>query len=71
MIAIGRMAEKYGQLPHMIEQTATTYDFMITDVLATYDNYQQMKASGKVDPSIYGHTTDELMALVKRANYGK
>jgi hypothetical protein len=64
MITIGRMAEKYGMLPSMVAQYATTYDLMITDVLATYDNYQQQKASGKlVDASVYGYTTEDLIKL--------
>jgi len=64
MITIGRIAEKYGMLPSMVAEHATTYDLMITDVLATFDNYQQQKSSGKLmDASIYGYTTEELMKL--------
>ena len=43
MITIGRMAEKYHMLPSHVEQNATTYDFMITDVLATYEQYLAAK----------------------------
>ena len=64
---VGRMAEKWGQLPSYVEQHATTYDLMIMDVLATYDNYQQQKASGKVDPSIYKFTDDELKAMLEQS----
>lgn len=67
MVTIGRMAEKYGKLPHEIEQHATTYDFMILDVLATYDNYQQQKAKGGLmDASVYGYTQEELLKLKDR-----
>jgi hypothetical protein len=64
MITIGRIAEKYGMLPSMVAQQATTYDLMITDVLATFDNYQQKKSSGKLmDASVYDLSTEELMRL--------
>jgi hypothetical protein len=68
MITIGRMAEKYGMLPNQVALHATTYDLMITDVLATFDNYQQQKSSGKLmDASVYGLTEDEMMKMVQRA----
>lgn len=68
MITIGRMAEKYNMLPHEIERNATTYDFMIMDVLATYESYQQQKASGKlIDASVYGLKEEEMLEMVKRA----
>lgn len=68
MITIGRMAEKYGMLPHQVEQNATSYDLMIMDVLATYDNYQQQKSSGKLmDASVYGLKEEEMLEMVKRA----
>lgn len=68
MVMIGRMAKEYGMLPSMIEQQATTYDIMITDVLAAYDNYQQQKASGKVDPKVYEFSQEELMKMMEKAN---
>ena len=68
MIMIGRMAKEYGMLPSQIEQQATTYDIMISDVLATYENFQQQKASGKVDPSVYEFTQNELENMMEKAN---
>ena len=68
MITIGRMAEKYGMLPSQVEQNATTYDLMVSDVLATYENFQQQKANGKVDPSVYQFTDDELKAMMEKAS---
>ena len=65
---IGRMAKEYGMLPSQIERQATTYDIMITDVLATYENYQQQKASGKVDPSVYEFSQAELESMMGKAN---
>lgn len=68
MITIGKMAEKYHMLPHQVEQNATTYDFMIMDVLATYESYQQQKSTGKlIDASVYGLKEEEMLEMVKRA----
>lgn len=67
MINIGRMAEKYGMLPHQVEQSATTYDLMISDVLATYDKYEQAKAKGgTLDPSVYNFKQEELQAMLDK-----
>lgn len=63
------MAEKYGMLPHQVEQTATTYDFMVMDVVNTYDNYKQQKASGKLmDASVYGLSQDDLQSILDKSN---
>lgn len=67
MLTIGRMAEKYHMLPHEVEQKATTYDFMIMDVLATFENYQQAKSKGGLmDASIYGYSEQELLKIMKK-----
>ena len=68
---IGRMAKQYGMLPSMVEQQATTFDIMVSDILATYENYQQQKANGKIDPSIYGFSQDELKSMMEQSNNGK
>lgn len=68
MIAIGRMAEKFGMLPHKVEQNATTYDLMIVDVLATYDKYQHDKQDGKLDPTAY--KTEDLQTLLEQTRGG-
>lgn len=67
MIMIGRMAKEYGMLPSMVEQQATTFDIMVTDMLATYENYQQQKANGKVDPKLYGFSDEELLAMMEKS----
>jgi hypothetical protein len=69
MITIGRMAEKYGMLPHQVEKHATTYDFMITDVLAAYDTYQSAKVKAKgtaPDPNAYKISQDQLQAILNK-----
>ena len=65
MITIGRMAEKYGMLPSQVVEHATTYDVMISDVLATYDRYQESKSKGKgiADPSTFDFTQEELLNI--------
>lgn len=68
MITIGRMAEAYGLLPSEVASRATTYDLMVTDVLATYEKYMQQKSSGKlVDPSVYQLSGDELKNIMEQA----
>lgn len=64
---IGRMAKEYGMLPHMVEQQATTFDIMVTDMLATYEHYQQQKANGKIDPKLYGFSQDELQSMMEQS----
>jgi len=65
MITIGRMAERFGMLPSQVAQQATTYDLMISDVLATYDRYQASKSKGKglADPSTFNFTQEELLKI--------
>lgn len=59
------MAEKFHMLPHQVEQNATTYDFMIMDVLATYDRYQNSKSKGKLpDPKLYNLSQEQLLAMI-------
>lgn len=65
MITIGRMAEKYGMLPHQVASQATTYDIMINDVLATYDQYEQQKSSGVANTDWYEE--DDLQAMMEKA----
>jgi hypothetical protein len=57
------MAEKYGKLPHEIEQNATTYDLMVLDVISSYDKHEHDKANGK-GLSEYNYTVDELQAMM-------
>lgn len=66
MITIGRMAERYGLLPSEVSARATTYDVMITDVLASYNEYERQQASGSlVDPSMYDLSTDDMMKMME------
>ena len=64
---IGRMAKDLGMLPSQVERNATTYDIMVLDVLNTFENYQQQKANGKIDPSVYQYTEEELKAMMEKS----
>jgi hypothetical protein len=68
MITIGRMAERYGMLPSQIALNATTYDLMISDVLATYDKYQESKTRNKgvADPRMFNFSQDELKNMLSK-----
>ncbi len=67
MITIGQMAEKYHMLPHEVEANATTYDFMITDVLAAFERYQKAKSKGgTLDPKLYNLSQEQLQAIMKK-----
>jgi len=67
MITIGQMAEKYHMLPHEVEANATTYDFMITDVLAAFERYQKAKSKGgTLDPKLYNLSQEQLQAIIKK-----
>lgn len=68
MITIGKLAKQFGMLPSQVYIQANTYDLMINDVLATYENYQQMKSSGKIDHTIYKYTQEELINMMTKSN---
>lgn len=73
MITIGRMAEKYHMLPHVVEEHATTYDFMILDVLATYDKYQieKTKTGGVANPKSYNLSQEQLLKIMNKGKEKK
>ncbi len=54
-------------LPSQVEADATTYDFMITDVLAAYEKYQNAKSKGgTLDPKMYNLSQEQLLAIKNR-----
>lgn len=68
MLTVGRLAERYHMLPHEIAEKATSFDLMITDVLATYDKYQESKQGNKLpDSKVYGYNQDDLMKIRNKA----
>ena len=64
---IGRLSKDLGMLPSQVELQATTYAIMVMDVLNTYENWQQQKANGKVDPSVFQFTQEELKAMMEKS----
>jgi len=65
MITIGRMAEKFHMLPSQVERDATTYDFMIVDVLAAYDKFQASKTKNKIPSAdAYNLSQDQLQKII-------
>lgn len=60
MISVGRLAKTYGLLPSEVLSKATTYDLMVTDVLMTWDNYQNNPADAE------NYQTDDLEAILKQ-----
>jgi ribosome maturation protein Sdo1 len=40
------MANMFGMLPHEVLERANTYDLMVVDVLASYDEYDRIKKQG-------------------------
>lgn len=65
MIVIGRMAERYHMLPHEVAERATTYDYIIQDVLYSYDEYQtKAKQGGDLNTLV---KTEDLQSIMERA----
>lgn len=65
LVTIGAIAKAYGVLPHVVRDTATTYDLMIYDVANTWERYQYEKSQGKVvsqQPSL-----EDMKAMMIRA----
>lgn len=54
-------------LPSEVAARATTYDLMVTDALATYEQYEFYKANGKVMPMENAYSEDELFAILEKA----
>jgi hypothetical protein len=69
MIAIGHLAKTYGMLPSQVAANATTFDLMITDVYATWENYQLDKSSGKA-PKTSDYNIDDLKAIMEKTKNG-
>jgi hypothetical protein len=63
MITIGNIAKQYGLLPSQVAEHATSYDIMIADVYATWENHRR-------DPSANENydtaQLEELMSTVRK-----
>lgn len=59
MVTIGTLAKHYGKLPSEVETIGTTYDIMIYDIMAAWENYQK-------NPEDQSHYREEdLMDILK------
>jgi hypothetical protein len=69
MINIGMMAKQYGVLPSVVRESATIYDLMIYDVMMSWEQYQQERASGKNPaPDL---SQEQMMAALERVKKEK
>lgn len=61
MINVGYLAKTFHLLPSQVIAHATTYDLMITDVLATWEEYKDNPEK------MQNYKAEELEKLVKEA----
>lgn len=66
MITIGRLAKQYGLLPSDVASRATTFDLMVTDVLASYETYEYYKSQGKTMPQEDQFSENELLEMLEK-----
>jgi hypothetical protein len=62
------MAKMFGLLPHEVLQRANTFDLMVVDILATYDEYERVKLQGagaKAEDWEKFYATDDLQSLLE------
>jgi len=69
MINIGMIAKQYGVLPSQVREFGTTYDLMIADVMMSWEQHQQEKASGKA--AVPELSQEVMMAAIERVNKEK
>lgn len=68
MITIGALAKTYHLLPSEVAARATTFDIMVMDVMATWEDYQQKKADGSYVPKL---SQDELLQILEENKNGR
>ena len=69
MINTGMLAKHYGVLPSQVREHGTTYDLMIHDVMMSWEQHQQDKATGKkTTPEL---SQEEMMAALERVKKEK
>lgn len=68
MITIGALAKTYHLLPSEVVARATTFDIMVMDVMATWEDYQHKKADGSYVPEL---TEEQMMKILEENNHGR
>lgn len=53
-------------LPSEVAARATTFDLMVTDALATYEQYEYYKSQGKVMPQDNAYSEQELLQMMEK-----
>lgn len=62
------MADRFHMLPSEIVKRATTYDYMIMDILGVYNEYESAQHEGRLaDTKIYGDNTDQLAEMLAKS----
>jgi hypothetical protein len=61
------MAERYGLLPSEVLRRATTFDFVIMDMVASYKEYRQRIENGEA-PAVDKQTLMDLLKETKSAS---
>lgn len=61
-VTLDSLGKRYGMLPSMVLQNATTFDLECLDIAITYENMKIAEASGKpVEPS-----QEDLLEAIKK-----
>lgn len=68
MITIGALAKTYHLLPSEVLARATTFDIMVMDVMATWEDYHQKKADGSYVPDV---SEEELLKILEESKNGR
>jgi hypothetical protein len=57
------LAKEYGMLPSYVRLHADTYDVMVLDVMAAWEDHQRSRASG--NPSTPQLSEEEMMKMIE------
>lgn len=68
MITIGAIAKTYHLLPSEVLARGTTFDIMVMDVMAAWEDYHQKKAEGTYVPDL---SEDELLQILEENKVGR
>jgi hypothetical protein len=68
LITIGAIAKTYHLLPSEVLARGTTFDIMVMDVMAAWEDYHQKKAEGTYVPDL---SEDELLQILEENKVGR
>lgn len=61
-VTLDTLGKRYGMLPSMVLDNATTFDLECLDIAITYENLKIAEASGKTAEP----TQEDMLAAIKR-----